>query len=636
MVIYADLDNDGDLDLVINNLDGVASVYINEAQKENTNFMKIKLKGKETNKFGIGAKVSIEVKGLKQIQELTLTRGYQSSVEPILHFGLGNTNEIDEIVVIWPDGKKSILNEIISNQLIEIDYKNAGVSTTEPNSKKNHFLDITEESNINFKHTEDIYNDFYYEPLLPHKNSEMGPGLTVGDVNGDGLEDFFIGGAKNSSAQLYLQNSSGKFEVLDGPWQDDVNSENTGALLFDADNDSDLDLYVINGGNNKNDPKSYHQDKLYINTTNGFIETENSLPKIYSSGLKVISGDYDKDGDLDLFIGGRLVPGEYPLPAESYILRNDGGKNLKLKYTNVTENILPELKEAGLVTSALWEDFNLDGNLDLIIAGEWMPIRFFKNTGEKFKEVTNDLGFDAYKGWWYSLEKVDLDADGDMDYLAGNLGLNYKYKASKKEPFEIYYNDFDGNGTNDIVLSYEKKGTKLPLRGRECSSQQVPAIKKRFETFESFANADLNDIYGAGMLEKSLHYATTTFSHYWIENKGDGTYEMNVLPNESQFSSINEFEIFDYNNDKYPDVLIGGNLYNSEVETPRNDASIGAIITGGINEDLRIVNSKESSLFLEGEIKEIKPIKLGNKGEIGFLVAANNQSLRLIVLKKEL
>ena len=257
----------------------------------------------------------------------------------------------------------------------------------------------------------------------------------------------------------------------------------------------------------------------------------------------MVAGDYDKDGDLDLFVAGRILPGKYPYPAKSYVLRNDGGTDLSLQYSDVTDVVAPELNKAGLVTSALWDDFDTDGKLDLIITGEWMPIRFFRNTGETFEEITNSLGFEETAGWWYALQKADLDADGDMDYLAGNLGLNYKYKTNKKAPFEVYSNDFDENGTLDIVFSYEKHGAKLPLRGRECSSQQVPAIKQRFKTFESFANADLNTIYGDKMLERSLYYSANTFAHHWVENKGNGKFEIRELPHQTQFSSVNTFEI---------------------------------------------------------------------------------------------
>jgi len=632
---YSDLDNDGDLDLIINNIDAPASVYINEAQKNENSYLKVKLKGPKSNFSGIGAKVVVRTNDIQQSQELTLTRGYQSSMDPILHFGIGKTTMVDELKVLWPNGSQQTLKNVDSNRLFELRFEDAVPQQDNIPSKRRRFQDITVSSGINFVHKEDLYDDFVFEPLLPHRNSRLGPALTVGDVNGDGLDDFFVGNATKSAGAMYVQNRKGQFTIFNGPWEDDALYEDTGAFLLDADGDSDLDLYVVNGGNHKLLPENHYQDRIYMNTKNGFVKSDKTLPKISASGSKVVAGDYDSDGDLDLFVGGRIIPGKYPYPSESYILRNDGGKDTALKYTNVTQQVAPELQKAGLVTSALWNDFDTDGKLDLILTGEWMPIRFFRNTGAFFVEETKDLGFSDKTGWWYSLQNLDLDADGDIDYLAGNLGLNYKYHASEKEPFEVYANDFDENGTTDIVLSYEKQGTKLPLRGRECSSQQVPAIKKRFETFESFANADLTDIYGQKMLEESLHYKANDFASHWIENKGAGKYQMNELPHQAQFSSINKFEIFDYNGDEYPDILMVGNLYDSEIETPRNDASIGLVLEGAKNGDLRVVVPQESGLFVKGEINDIVSIRIGKEGKRAFLVGANDEKLKLITLQDE-
>ena len=629
---FADLDQDGDLDLVINNIDHPASVLINGANNTKNGYLRIKFKGPQYNPFGLGTKVSVKTDNLIQTAELTLTRGYQSSGEAILHFGIGESNIVNEIKIIWPNGSQQILNDKASNQLLEIEFDSSNKSIADSGRSQSKFIDLTESSGVNFNHKEDNYDDFAHEPLLPHKNSQLGPALAIGDVNGDGLDDFFTGNAAKSPGIMYIQNADGQFSELHGPWIEDADYEDTGALIYDADNDGDLDLYVVNGGNDKLKPTDFYQDRLYLNTDNGFIKSKNVLPEITASGLEVISGDYDGDGDLDLFIGGRIVPGKYPFPAQSYLLRNDGGKDLALRYTNVTAEVIPELQEAGLVTSALWDDFDADGILDLIITGEWMPIRFFKNKGVKFEEVTEELGFKENKGWLYGLQKVDLDADGDMDYLAGNLGLNYKYKASEKAPFEVYANDFDENGSMDIVLSYEKQGIKLPLRGRECSSQQVPIIKQRFKTFEAFANADLNEIYGEKMLNSSLHYQARTFGHQWIENKGDGTFQIHQLPNRTQFSSINVFTVFDYNGDKYPDVLLAGNLYGSEVETPRNDSSLGLVLVGSKNGPI-VVPPKESGLLIEGDIRNIATIKLEQQNSSGFLFAANKGPLRLFQLQ---
>ncbi len=630
-VSYGDLDNDGDLDVVLNNLDSTASVFENKTEDANQNYIRIKLKGPKQNPFGLNTKVKIRSNLGEQFQELTLTRGFQSSVEPILHFGLGKDQTINEIQIAWPNNKRQTFKNVGVNQLLEVKYNDAVFQQVIASGKeKNTFEDITEKLGVHFVHKEDKYDDFAHEPLLPHKNSRLGPGLAVGDINNDGLDDFFIGNAAGSSGAMYIQNKLGSFDSIPGPWDQDSIYEDTGALLFDADNDADLDLYVVAGGNDPSQNKAYYQDRVYINTGNSFVKSEHVLPKIESSGMAVVSGDYDGDGDLDLFVGGRIVPGKYPFPAQSYLLRNDGGKDHSLRYTDVTSNLIPQLKNAGLVTTALWDDFDRDGKLDLILTGEWMPIRFFKNMGNGFEEVTNNLGFDHMTGWWNTIKKVDLDKDGDMDYLVGNLGLNYKYHASMDSPFEIYANDFDENGTMDIVLSHQKGKEKVPLRGRQCSSEQVPAIKKRFETYESFASASLSEIYGKDMLQNSLHYSATMFSHCWIKNQGDGSYKIYPLPHYTQFSSINAFEILDFNADSYPDFLIGGNLYNAEVETPRNDAGVGLVLSGNLKGGFNTVLPHKSRLFVPGEIKNIARIKIGNDGDYGFIFARNNDTLKMV------
>lgn len=627
-ITYGDLDNDGDLDVVINNLDDQASLFENKADGYN-NYLKIKIVGPEKNPLGLGTRILAFDGDQTQTQELTLTRGFQSSVEPIVHFGLGKKKIIEKLTVKWPDGSEQILEKVQANQLLIIkkDSK-ATVKSKNSDVKSNFdFIDITHKSAINYKHQEDQYDDFNFEPLLPHKNSTIGPGLTVGYVNGDGLEDFFIGNAAGNEAALFVQNENQTFTEINGPWKEDVAYEDTGALLFDADNDGDLDLYVVSGGNNPLEKDTYYQDRLYTNTQGTYTRSTNTLPKITDSGQVVIASDFDDDGDKDLFIGGRIIPGNYPYPANSRILRNDGGIDEKLRFTDVTQTIAPDFLKLGLVTSAVWTDFNNDKKPDLIIAGEWMPIRFFENRDSTFKEVTNDVGMQNTQGWWYSLETADVDKDGDLDILAGNLGLNYKYKASEKAPFEIYANDFDENGTSDIVLSYIKKGKELPVRGKECSSQQVPAIGVRFKTYESFAEADLSDIYGSGMLKKSLKYEAKTFAHHWFEKLSNGKYKLHELPQRSQFSSINDIEIINENTD----MLLAGNLYSSEIETPRNDAGMGLLLRTESNRSFNAIPPHQSGLMVRGEVKAIKSIRLGKNGKNAYLFAINNDSLRLIL-----
>jgi len=400
-------------------------------------------------------------------------------------------------------------------------------------------------------------------------------------------------------------------------------------LLFDADNDGRLDLYLVSGGNDEKEKEEFYQDRLYLNTEKGFVRCKSCLPAdLHKSGKCVKVADYDKDGHLDLFLGGRIVPGKYPLPANSYILKNNGEKGADLRFENVTEKIAPELLNLGLVTDAVWDDFDNDGNVDLIVVGEWMKIHFFKNSLNRFADVSDRLGFKETVGWWNNINTIDIDKDGDNDYLVGNLGLNYKYKTSEKEPFEIYSNDFDVNGKLDIVISYSENGKKYPLNGFDATIRQIPVMKLRYKGYEDFARATLQDIYGDQMLKSSLHYSANTFASYWIENKGKGEFAMHKLPNWAQFSSINDMAEIKYS-DNCTAFIVAGNLYDSEVETPRNDASIGLVLLSDTKGEIKVVPPEESTLMIKGEVKVIRKIRLAS-GKDASLFAINSDSLKLI------
>ncbi len=626
---YGDFDNDGDLDIVISNVNEESAIYENRAVHKGNHYIKINLAGPVNNLFGLGSIVKVKTGDVTQIQDLTLTRGYQSSMPATIHFGLGQKDTVDEITVIWPDRKQQVITKILADQTLKIDYNDAVAAETQDTDKKN-FKDITKLSGITFVHREDNYNDYESEALLPYRYSQMGPGLAVGDVNGDGLEDFFIGNGKGFAGAMYLQTEEGTFREIPGPWTGDSIYEDTGALLFDADNDGRPDLYVVSGGNDPLKKADYYQDRLYLNTEQGFIKSVNILPAgLNQSGKCVKAADYDNDGDRDLFVGGRIVPGNYPLPANSYLLKNNGKKGADLRFENVTEIAAPGLINPGLVTDAVWDDFDSDGDIDLIVVGEWMKIRFFENSSAVFTDVTDKLGFGETAGWWFSINSCDIDKDGDNDYLAGNLGLNYKYKANQNSIFEIYYNDFDVDGKNDIVLGYSENGTTYPVNGLDGTSRQIPAIRLRYNSYEEFAKATLQEIYGEQMLKASLHYKVNTFAHHWIENKGNGVFKMHILPNRAQLSSINAMAEIDEKNSTA--VIVAGNLYGSEVETPRNDASIGLVLKSDANGEIRVIPPSESGLAVKGEVKAIGKIKLAS-GKDGFLFAINNDSLKLIEL----
>jgi hypothetical protein len=628
-ISFGDFDNDGDLDLVMSNVNEVSYLYENKVVNKDYHYIKIKLAGPKTNLFGLGSIVTAETGDISQKQELTLTRGYQSSVPPVIHFGLGNKKIIDKLTITWPDGKQQILKNVNTDQTLKLSYNDAVIPVKKVITEKPAFIDITRQAGINFIHRENKYDDFEFEPLLPYKNSQMGPGLTVGDINGDGLEDFFIGNGEGFRGAMYLQTGKGTFKEIPGPWISDSLYEDTGALLFDADHDGRLDLYVVSGGNDNTKKGYYYQDRLYLNTKKGFVKCKECLPvALNQSGKCIKAADYDKDGDLDLFVGGRIVPGKYPLPANSYILKNNGKKGADLRYENVTEKIAPALLNLGLVTDAIWDDFDGDGVVDLIVVGEWMKIHFFDNTSNGFIDVSDKSGFNETVGWWYSINSIDMDKDGDNDYLVGNLGLNYKYKTSEKEPFEIYSNDFDLNGTTDIVLGYGENGNNYPVNSFDATIRQVPVIKLRYKGYEEFASATLQDIYGEQMLKTSLHYKVNTFANCWIENKGKGKFIMHKLPNRAQFSSINDMVEINYKN-KGTAFIVAGNLYGSEIETPRNDAGIGLVLQSDPNGVIKVIPPAESNLVVKGEVKAIRKIKLAS-GKDAFLFAINNDSLKLI------
>ncbi|WP_373518175.1 VCBS repeat-containing protein [Pricia sp.] len=609
--VYADLDNDGDQDLVINNIDQTATVYRNNNPADH-NYLKIRLNGASENKNGLGAKVYVSTKVGEQMQELTLTRGFQSSMAPELHFGLGNQEAVANLKVVWPNGKISTEKNIPSNQTIDIDYETAAVTAVETKGKKKWFQTINNDSlSVAFMHKENQYDDYLLQPLLPHQTSKLGPGIAVADVNSDGLDDFYIGGAAKQAGVLFMQNSEGKFSKSNtSVWERDKNSEDMSALFFDCDNDGDQDLYVVSGGNEFKPDSPELQDRLYLNDGKGnFKKAPDRLPKMLSSGSRTVAADYDNDGDLDLFVGGRLVPGQYPWPNSSYILKNNKGV-----FEDVTETVAPDFKDLGMVTDAIWTDFNGDSTLDLVLVGEWMPISFYANENDTFKNVTTDTGLDNTNGWWFSLAQDDFDNDGDMDFVAGNLGLNYKYQATPEEPFEVFADDFDNNNRKDIVLSYYNFGELFPVRGRSCSSQQMPSISVKFENYESFAVADVKEVYGKEELEDAeIHYQAKTFASSYIENLGHGKFKITALPNEAQFSSVNQIVSGDIDGDGFKDLVIAGNLYASEIETTRNDSSIGLYLKGDGKGDFTPVDSNESGLYIPGDVKDISILTIHNQ-----------------------
>ncbi|MBU2949915.1 VCBS repeat-containing protein [Tamlana agarivorans] len=621
---YADLDNDGDLELIVNNIDEEATIF------ENTNianhFIQIKFDGGSHNKFGLGNRVYLYTNNSIQVQELTLTRGFQSSVSPKLHFGLGAASIVDSLKVVWQDGTIQKLKNLPVNQLLTLHVSDATLSEahkTLPSKKQ--FKTI--QNVVHHKHIENDVNDYDKQILLPHKMSTLGPALAVGDINNDGLDDYFVGGSFGHTSSLYLQTATGFEKQKSTALDTDKLSEDLGALFFDADSDGDLDLYVVSGGYEYAEHSKMLQDRLYANDGNGnFSKTKTALPEFHSSGSKVFALDYNKDGKQDLLVLGRQTPGKYPLPASSFLLKNVS--NSQVSFENDTQTAAPFFKDLGMATSAVITDFNNDSWQDIIIVGEWMPIKVYQNNKGVFKDVTETYGLNNdTTGWWWQINQGDFDGDGDMDYMIGNNGLNYKYKATDAETFDIYVNDFDENNKQDIVLSYYNEGKQYPLRGRQCSSDQIPGIKRKFKNYDKFSQATLVDVYGKDNLENALHYQVKSFASVYLENK-NGKFIIHELPIESQFSSINGILINDYDGDGLLDALVAGNLHNAEVETPRNDAGFGLFLKGNGKGDFESIPVAKSGFYVPGDVKDLKEITIGGKKHV--IAVKNDDYLQVL------
>lgn len=617
---YADLDNDGDLDVLVNNIDDTAFVYRNNTK---SNYLQLKVKGPTTNPQGFGVQVTVVTRKGKQTQQLYANRGFQSSVSTKLHFGLG-TSSIENVIVAWPDGKKQELGKVQVNQTIHISYADAKPSESFNASEKLVFnkLDLVA-LGLDYEHQEQLFNDYEQQLLLPYKMSQSGPTAAVADVNADGLADVFIGGAQGQPASLFVQLTNGKFKkktqqsfILDAVHED------VGSLFFDYDKDGDVDVYVVSGGNEQEANSAYYQDRLYRNDGAGnFVKTTDVLPRVTIAGQVAKAADIDSDGDLDLFIGGRHVPWSYPSAPSSMLLRNDNGK-----FTDITKEHLRIEQPLGMVTDAIFTDVDGDHDQDLMLVGEWMPITVLLNDDGEFKSKKIS-GLEEITGLWSAIEAADIDGDGDVDYLLGNLGLNTKYKADATHVFEVYGKDFDNSGSFDIVLVNKYKDKRVPVRGKQCSSEQIPFINQKFSTYEAFANASVEEVYGKDALAAAVHYKVDNLASICLENLGDKGFKQHVLPNEVQISPITDFELADINGDGNLEVLAIGNMYAVEVETVRFDASKGTVLTFATN-GFKVLNN--TGFKVKGDARKLKTIQQKEKKVL--LVLKNNaapEALRL-------
>jgi hypothetical protein len=632
---YADLDNDGRLDLVVNNMNGPAAIYENVLPEDGAHhWLRVRLEGDPPNRRGIGSSLTLTAGGVTQHLYQSPYRGFMSTVDDRLHFGLGRAAHVDSLEVVWPDGCRQVLRNLAVDSEVVVrhaDAKEKRGSTAPATSAHRPFEVVDAAHALSYVHRASTEVDYGVQPLLPYMISRHGPAVAVGDVNGDGLDDVFIGGGNGVPGKLFLQRKDGSFvESSEGqPWAADAAYDDWSAVFFDANGDGLPDLYVASGGYQLSPTSPLLQDRLYINKGGGkFVKDPTALPPMLTSKGVVRVGDFNGDGRPDLFVGGRLTPRGYPAPTRSYVLRNDGGH-----FTDVTEQVAPELvNPGGMITDAVWVDFDGDGRLDLVTAGEWMPLHFYHNDGQRLRDVTASTHLPPLRGWWYSLAAADVDHDGRPDLIAGNLGLNYSYTTSKDSLFGVYAGDFTGSRKMDIVLTQQIDGTEYPIAGYSPLGREIYTLGIKYPTYGSFADASIRQLFTPAQLADALHYQVDTFASMYLHNDGNGRFSATRLPNRAQIAPIRSIIARDIDGDGKLDLVVAGNQFDAEPNTPRADAGNGLWLRGDGKGHFTPVSSRESGFLAPLDVSGLALIRTA--AGYSILVANTGDSLQTFAIQR--
>jgi hypothetical protein len=642
---YGDLDNDGDLDLVVNNVNMEAFVYKNNEVESpgSGNWIEIIFEGTPPNTEAVGAQVTVKAGDKVRWKMQMPIRGFESTVDSRLHIGLGKTKTIDSLMVYWPDGKITAKANVEINKQLIVRQRDAERSSASdhmlllPKKQDQSLLtEITQNVGINWKHEESLYNDFAENPLLFHMRSTEGPALCKGDINSDGLDDFYVGGAKGQAGAIYIQVDEQTFHRMNtGVLSDDKSSEDTDCIIFDSNGDGFEDLYVASGGSELPSSSSALADRLYFNNSGqGFSRSNQLLPtsRFEPTGT-VTAADYDGDGDTDLFVGIRLKPNAVGVPVNGYLLANDGSGNFK----NVTEEVAPELKNLGMITSAKWGDLDGDQDPDLFIAGEWMPLRLFENVNNEGKKYglidrTESFGMGTSNGWWHHIEPEDLDGDGDLDFVAGNYGMNSFLKASLDEPLKMWVGDFNNDGRIEQIITVSKKKKDYPLALRNNLLEQLPRKESQFPTYRSYAGKNINEIFTPSQLQNAIQLNINHLESMVGWNDGNGNFTLKALPQKAQHFPVYGVLIKDFNDDRKKDLVLGGNLWEVSPQLGRQDAGHGLMLLQTSNQTFKPLSQTQSGINFTGQIRKFIELKGSQKSII--LVAENNRPVQFFKLKK--